>query len=614
MKLMSYFQWMCCTFHASAFLVPLNIVKQSSSCSSLHVEGISRSPSESLSTSTSSDVDNKLQLPIIPTLYNSLPYGFPDSQYEQWLKYCDDVDEILEGLVSPAPESFHVIHRAFEEINRRLVLDERVYFFEFPQFTNDLRALSSYLVKSEYALALSLHDSFRWKLVKRVEGGSCIIFPIGYHDVDDNDEMYHKHTTLQLSQMALELATSSQDDPDLLSKVHGIADQAEKRLMLTLGSDLRGRTSSDACFNFALSGVQNSNCLFQTLVSIGIHELVRVGRRASFTATNVLHMVEKFSSSDVRGELALELYNLSVGCLEAKSFADDALIQSLKEGTFGFHSDRPLLWLWRFSARQTKISGIDGSLSHYLTIMWQDVFRDTSKPLVVDVGSGVGALLLNLATTTNKDCTNTTLLKTNQWFDYNYAGAELNQALVNFGNGIVSRDNRRQGRVHFFCLPAKDFVRHLQSYPGDIVLAMIHFPSPYRLTSGNSQLPSSSDVFMVTKDLLRSISDLLCGGTSIGYFLFQTKCEDVAIHVWNDCLSLETMECVPCADPVVDIDRYCNGCQPKRVTAWLNENPSTDRAEGVYWSSKSVLPQRPETEIQCYNHHTAVHRFLFSCG
>ena len=114
-------------------------------------------------------------------------------------------------------------------------------------------------------------------------------------------------------------------------------------------------------------------------------------------------MVEKFSSSDVRGELALELYNLSVGCLEAKSFADDALIQSLKEGTFGFHSDRPLLWLWRFSARQTKISGIDGSLSHYLTIMWQDVFRDTSKPLVVDVGSGVGALLLNLATTTNKE-------------------------------------------------------------------------------------------------------------------------------------------------------------------------------------------------------------------
>lgn len=227
MKLMSYFQWMCCTFHASAFLVPLNIVKQSSSCSSLHVEGISRSPSESMSTSTSSDVDNKLQLPIIPTLYNSLPNGFPDSQYEQWLKYCDDVDEILEGLVSPAPESFHVIHRAFEEINRRLVLDERVYFFEFPQFTNDLRALSSYLVKSEYALALSLHDSFRWKLVKRVEGGSCIIFPIGYHDVDDNDEMYHKHTTLQLSQMALELATSSQDDPDLLSKVHGIADQAE---------------------------------------------------------------------------------------------------------------------------------------------------------------------------------------------------------------------------------------------------------------------------------------------------------------------------------------------------------------------------------------------------
>jgi hypothetical protein len=80
------------------------------------------------------------------------------------------------------------------------------------------------------------------------------------------------------------------------------------------------------------------------------------------------------------------------------------------------------------------------------------------------------------------------------WSAYNYAGADLNQAMVNFGAGVVSRDTTiRKGLVHFFCLSVEEFLNKLQHYPGGVALIMINFPSPYQLdtqNSGNFQLPS----------------------------------------------------------------------------------------------------------------------------
>lgn len=396
-----------------------------------------------------------------------------------------------------------------------------------------------------------------------------------------------------------------------------------------MGSDLRGVTSADTCFNFALAGVQHSSGLFQTLVCIGVHELRRAGHRASFQPKNILHMVEKFAAADVN---ALDLYHLAGVCLEKKGYNDSTLIKSLKSGRFGLHCDRPLLWLWRHSSRQKKLS-IDYFTSKSkdrVKINWDEIFEDASKPLVVDLGSGLGSSLLNLSTLSNshdsKIVDSNTCVDSLQmaWSEINYVGADLNQAFVNFGLGIISRSTKRRGRVHFVCLSAEDLLHELQSYPGKLLLIMINFPSPYRLEvgslAGNSQLPGKHS-FMVTKNILRSIAELLAedsspnrGDAPEGLFLFQTKCEDVAVHVMNECLSLGTMECVPCKYPMEDVDlEYAKrGKRPKRVEEWLKATPLA-RAEGIMYSRTSLLPAfgRPETEVQCNYDNILVHRCLF---
>lgn len=376
-----------------------------------------------------------------------------------------------------------------------------------------------------------------------------------------------------------------------------------------MGTDLRGRASADACFNFALAGVQYSSTkLFQNLLGISIHELKRTGSRSSFSPKIILHIVEKFAASDVCGEDAMELYQIAADCLEKKNFSDDMYIESLRNGTFGFRG-RPLLWLWRFSSRQKKVE-IDskGSNKCLDVINWQDVFHDTTKPLVVDIGSGMGTCILGLARSHEK--------LPIQWSQCNYAGVDLNQVLVRFGNGVVSRwPNARRGRVKFFCCPADDFLSKLESYQGRIMFVMVNFPSPYRLEAGergNLQLPSAEN-FLVTNKLIELISAL--GGNDETYFMFQTKCEDVAVYLKNKCNS-NGMEGINAGDKAVEnIDNVYskNKDVPKRVKEWLRINPHAERAEGHLFWSQPILPLDclPETEIQCLSENKVVHRCLF---
>lgn len=363
--------------------------------------------------------------------------------------------------------------------------------------------------------------------------------------------------------------------------------------------------------------------LFLSLCRIGIHELQRTGARSSFRPKQILHMVEKFAASDLPDECALELYSLASTYLQMKGYNDASLMAQLKGGTFGFSSPRPLVWLWRFSSRQRKEVPPTEIPNNNLSIAWNEIFNDTSKPMVVDVGSGMGASILNLALLNTKTeaeqgiFDNAGRLQLN-WSEYNYAGTELNQAMVNFGNGVISRDptSKRIGRVHFFCLPAQEFLGQLEQYPGGTVLVMINFPSPYRLevsSAGNSQLPSiDSGQFMITKNLLASIGRLLL---KFGYLLFQTKCEDVAVHLRNECLGLGKLEMVACMNPVQDIDSQYSksGKRPARVDLWLQANPNATRAIGNTFSSTPILPAaaQPETGAQCQLDNTVVHRCLF---
>mmetsp|Transcript_8279 Transcript_8279/g.18543 ORF Transcript_8279/g.18543 Transcript_8279/m.18543 type:complete len:638 (-) Transcript_8279:135-2048(-) len=560
--------------------------------------------------------------------YTPCPTLLADCQVEQWNELCEDVDKIMEGLVSPAPESFRVLHSVMSKIN----FDESVPADDNDtNYLGDLKALSSFLVKPNYDIELYTDSEIlKWRLIPRSNNKVGVIYPCDCIQ-EGKTELYHEHNSLNLSRMALDLATKTPSDPHVLPKIHDIVRQAEKRLVLTMGSDLRGPISSVACFNFALAGVQRSSSLFQTLSYIGIHELKRTGLRVSTQPKHILHMVEKFAACDIHGRHASDLYHIAGVCLEKKGYSDSMLIESLKDGDFGFHSPRPLIWLWRFSSRQKKvsISEFTSNSKDKRNVDWAEIFYDASKPLVVDVGSGMGASLLNLSNMTSCDDSADDSFNSGgdafqmSWPDFNYAGADLNQAMVNFGNGIISRDTtaRRMGRVHFLSLSAEDFLAELQSYPGGLALIMINFPSPYRLEvsgAGNSQLPSKhSNQFMVTKKVLALVAGLLSkpdrkGGN--GLFLFQTKCEDVAVHVKNDCLSSGTMECVPCKNPIKDINlQYKSGNRPKRVDEWLKATPSAERAEGSMYSRTPFLPTagRPETEVQCSYENTVVHRCLF---
>jgi len=103
-----------------------------------------------------------------------------------------------------------------------------------------------------------------------------------------------------------------------------------------------------------------------------------------------------------------------------------SIVSLLRDGTFGMHSDRPLLGLWRFLTRQRKqraffrnaarhsdgryggenaTSDVVSSMSssqqskdggNFDQYNWSRLFEDPSLPLVVNVGCGMGVSLLGL--------------------------------------------------------------------------------------------------------------------------------------------------------------------------------------------------------------------------
>lgn len=389
---------------------------------------------------------------------------------------------------------------------------------------------------------------------------------------------------------------------------------------MTLGADLRGRASGDAAFQLALSGVQKSSHLFNAFADIGIHELNRAGHRSSFTVKSILHLVERFAVCGMNSSSVLQMYFIAGVCLEKKGYDDTDLIHSLKSGDFGLHSDRPCLWLWRFSAKQKKIKLSDNAYSNNKfrsQILWNDYFRDTKKPIVVDIGCGCGVSLLNLASICKDEdlSGNTRDIQSLEWPACNFAGVDLNKQLIGYANAVVSRTSNK--RVHFFCDQALEFLNSLQTYPGAIAIIMIQFPSPFRLPlgercGGNSQLPSTStDGFMISDEMVEIITLLL--KKSGGLLLLQSKCEDVAIYTKRLFTESGEMECLPCTSAVKDIEQvYSSNKRPKRTDQWLQLFPDSERAQGKHWSSRSLLPDlgRTETEVQCENEKIVVHRCI----
>lgn len=474
-------------------------------------------------------------------------------------------------------------------------------------------------------------------------------------------------SVLELAHFALGLATSSSDrgvavDED---QMNDIVLRAKRRLMKAGEEELRGRKAADAAFWFALSGVRDDYSvgadeglcfsLFDALAYICLRELERCGCRPSCRAMDIMHMVERVAATGISNEIYIQLQHEAAKCLETKNdndikdLRDRGVLDDLHREKFDFHSERSLLWIWRFSTRQRKqrhflkaasehweskriqefakeeiLRPKDSSSGEENVLPWTDIYEDATQPLVLDIGCGMGVSILGLSSLKDVDCQDNDMINL-EWSKCNYLGADLSRLGVNFATAVSKRSNSKKN-VHFVSCAAEEIVAHVAtSYPGCLRLCMIQFPTPFRFSEtidihpeeipqsvvnqGNRQLPTDAyNGFMVTRKLLELIRDAL--DKENGRLLLQSNVEDVAVF-----MKMLGMEC---GFEAVPPRKFVNGRSdhgnpsPQRTLKWISSGG--ERAIGKIWSSESFLPSprcATETEVSCLINGIPVHRVLF---
>jgi SAM-dependent methyltransferase len=520
----------------------------------------------------------------------------------------EEINQVIRCFNSPAPQVFFALQRALTLVSKN----------ETPsQEQEEVLQTFSYMLKVGYRFtvrdALVSSSRLDWNIQKEDTE-----LETGWTFIETNEDY---QTTLEIAHQILDMATEASENHQRMDHevVESLVDLAQKRLQWTLGTDIRGRTSSDAAFCFAMAGVTNQD-LYSTLAIVAKLELIRMSKRPSFQSKSILQIVEKLAAAGLRGLLAKDVYRVAGKYLqqrgEVEEFAD--ALNEFTDGKFGLHSTRPLLWLWRFSARQSKPKkpAKEESLSVLTRATqippsnWIDKLDDPSRPLIVDVGSGMGVSLLGLATLDNDGGMQpTNPLSKLDFSNYNFVGGDLSKLLVGYSEGIASRWELSD-RVQFACESADNLLDDLETYPGDVAMIMIQFPTPFRLAEkddGNAQLPSdASSGFMVSLELLRKASHIL--RKSGGFLLLQSNCEDVAVEMRRMAMDEIGMTCLNVPFPVV-YPAIGNNI-PQRTLKWVEQGGA--RAAGPEWSSKPLLPRKgqTETEVACDLNQTPVHRIL----
>ena len=444
--------------------------------------------------------------------------------------------------------------------------------------------------------------------------------------------------------------------------------------------ELHGRKAADAILWFALAGYFTSSDhengvgaeLYNALVHIATEELQRFGMNSSCRAKDVLHIVERVAMAGIRGASSHKLYRVAAECLDVKlekyaAFGDsdvrvqlstkadtdvdtiltadekdgsidyDSIIQSLRDSSFGLHSDRSLLGLWRFSTRQRKQRAFfKNAARHFdgtyqvdeLTLDdtrvskqydWPTMFKDPSRPLVVDVGCGMGVSLLGLASTQRIYDRDELHI---DWSKCNFIGVDLSRLAVGYANSVCARWGL-ENILNFIVDSAENcLVKITASYPGRVELIMLQFPTPYRFPSitnddeedvssnnatsigCNTQLPEGSEStdFMVTEKLLAQIHAIL--SKHEGRLLIQSNCEDVAVHMRNSSTKVG-FQSITVRHPVTSL-----ACVTQRARRWTEIGG--ERAIGGVWNQQPLLPLggRTETEVACILDGKPVHRCL----
>jgi len=393
---------------------------------------------------------------------------------------------------------------------------------------------------------------------------------------------------------------------------------------------LRGRKAADAAFWFALAGVKD-DVLYQLLIKICIKELQRFGDRPSCRAKDILAIANRLAAAGVRENGAFE--RIVEACLGTKTKENQT---SVPTDLLHLHSDSCALMVWKFSTRQRKQrSFLSVAARHYdshhqvteatienvlvddddESIDWEVVFDDPSKPLVVDIGCGMGLSLLGLVSCI--ESMKPLLGSDLSWADCNFVGTDLSRLAIGYANGLAGRWGYKD-RLAFFPYAAETLLEKIKTYPGTISLVLVQFPTPFRLvvdskdggtSSGNTQLPASAaDGFMVTPKLLQQAHAVLTKNSkNSGRLLIQSNCEDVALWMAETASQKARFVPVPAQESMTEplgLDHDL----PQRTISWIQMDG--DRATGPSWSAKSLLPRSgwTETEIACTLNKTPIHR------
>ena len=364
-----------------------------------------------------------------------------------------------------------------------------------------------------------------------------------------------------------------------------------------------GRYMVDCAVKFAFAGVKDEE-LFRLLDACVYSELKRFGDRNSCRATDVLHMIEKLA---VSGQRNSRCYFLAAEILMNKVdfHAEDSAntIEDLKSQNFCLLNDRPLLWLFRNSAKQIKHK--KGRISKLPDI--SSLFEDPSLPLYIDLGCGYG--VSNLALSSYFSSRNT-------------LGCDLSKNAVNYAESISHRWGMST-RCRFIncdaetCLQAVLSSKHL----GAVVAIVINFPSPYQFPTtidlaetfkckGNSQLPSSLEDFLLTNSVVELSKQLMqgkkrCNSTTSEkpFILMQSNVEDVAITMkeiiersgaFGISMGAANDWTILCKNE----DKILQKSPRQQRWRW---NREVERAYGVGWLKKSPFDgiSKSETEVNC---------------
>ena len=526
----------------------------------------------------------------------------------------NEMDQLLHALQAPANQSLFVI----QHILKLHIKGNQVSTLE--------QGLShcSHLLKSGYIFLVPLEVPTQQPINDRLLQPG-IFFEVTESNKDVSTgwkkvDQFHSSSR----KMVHEILEASKVTPYQESLIQDRLQEFHTHLRFTLGTDLRDRAASDAAFTLSIAGIAGNCELFNILAHVSALELQRKSIRSSRKASDILYVVEKIAASGIQRRYAQLCYDIATdSLLDSKGYSDlceSSTIQDLQESRFRISSPRASLWVFRrFTSVYPRITDADIKSSLNLSALSDKVhFDDPSRPLVVDIGCGIGLSLVELANYTFRHPAQEPL-DTFPWAECNFFGGDVNPNAIRWANAISSRWNNVNGRVQFCHVTAQTMLEHLIDhcqYP--ISLLVLQFPTPYRVIEdkedGNCYLPKSSEdeQFMANESMLQSMVTLLQKQDGKSYLLVQSNCEDVALFI-HDKLSSMGLIAVESAAPIQTLEDI-HGTETARTKTWLEQQQGNQikRAIGKVWSSKPYLPAAlTETEVAMESAGTPVHRCLF---